>query len=203
MSSDVSTMASNGSSTPWVKKWFNSETAAAWVFLFPSLVGFTLFYAIPAVRGLYISFTDWDLLTDPNFIGFDNYVELFQDDDFWNSLAVTTWYVIYNIPLQTMLAVFIAVMMDRLTKSMVIRSILLLPWLLPNVVVGLLWLWLLDTRVGIVNAAIQAIGLSTIPFLGSVEWALPSIAGINIWRHVGYTALLIFAGFASDSKGCL
>lgn len=200
MSSEISTVASGGQSPTWTKKWFNSETAAAWIFLLPSLIGFIVFYAIPAVRGLYISFTDWDLLTEPNFIGFENYVELFQDDDFWNALLVTCWYVIYNIPLQTVLAMFIAVMMDRLTKSMVVRSILLLPWLLPNVVVGLLWLWLLDTRVGIVNAAIQWLGFSAVPFLGSVEWALPSIAGINIWRHVGYTALLIFAGLQAIPK---
>lgn len=203
MSSDLSTTVPTLKQAPTpsgMKKWFSGETAAAWIFLLPSLIGFTVFYAIPAIRGVYISFTDWDLLTEPTFVGFDNYIELFQDKDFWNSLSVTLWYVFYNIPLQTALAVFIAVMMDRLTKSMVVRSILLLPWLLPNVVVGLLWLWLLDTRVGIINAAIQAIGFSAVPFLGSVEWALPSIAGINIWRHVGYTALLVFAGLQAIPK---
>lgn len=184
----------------WVKRWFNEETATAWLLLFPSLVGFTVFYAVPAIRGIYISLTDWDLLTEPNFIGLDNYSTVFQDKDFWNALWVTTKYVLYNIPLQTALAIGIAVMMDRLTKSVIVRGALLLPWLLPNVVVGLLWLWLLDTRVGIINVGLQWLGLGTVPFLGSVEYALPSIAGINIWRHLGYTALLIFAGLQSIPK---
>lgn len=184
----------------WMKRWFNEEVATAWLFLLPSLIGFTVFYAVPAIRGVYISLTDWDLLTDANFIWFDNYAELVQDDDFWNALWVTTKYVLYNIPIQTALAIVIAVMMDRLTKSILVRGTLLLPWLLPNVVVGLLWLWLLDTRVGVINAGLDWIGFNTIPFLGSVEYALPSIAGINIWRHLGYTALLIFAGLQSIPK---
>jgi len=186
--------------TPWLRKFLNNESAVAWLFIFPSLVGFTVFYAYPALRGIYISLTDWDLLTDPAFIGLENYTTLFQDEDFWNALLVTVKYVLFNIPLQTALAVVLAVMMDRLTKSILVRGALLLPWLLPNVVVGLLFLWLLDTRIGIVNAAIQALGFSSIPFLGSVELALPSIAGINIWRHLGYTALLIFAGLQTIPK---
>lgn len=179
------------------KAWLNREALAAWIFLLPSLVGFIIFYAVPAVRALNISFTDWDLLTEPTAIGLANYTRLMQDQAFWHALKVTSLYVLFNIPIQTVLAVIIAVMMHRLTKSIIVRGILLLPWLLPNVVVGLLWLWLLDTRIGIINIVIQALGFSSIPFLGSVEYALPSIAAINIWRHVGYTALLLFAGLQS------
>ena len=179
------------------RAWLNRETLAAWMFLLPSLVGFIIFYAVPAVRALNISFTDWDLLTEPTAIGLDNYKRLMQDSAFWHALKVTSLYVLFNIPVQTALAVVIAVMMHRLTKSIIIRGILLLPWLLPNVVVGLLWLWLMDTRIGIINTVIQTLGFSTVPFLGSVDYALPSIALINIWRHVGYTALLLFAGLQS------
>ena len=190
----------NAGRPAWVKQWFNRETITAWIFLFPSFVGFILFYAVPAVRAALISFTDWDLLTDPSGVGFSNYVQLFQDEDFWNSLRVTTLYVLWNIPLQTAIAVVIAVMMDRLTKSIIIRGIILLPWLFPNVVVGLLWLWLLDPSIGIINATVEWLGFSSIPFLTSVEMALPSIAAINIWRHMGYSALLIFAGLQAIPK---
>ncbi|HEX6386665.1 MAG TPA: sugar ABC transporter permease [Anaerolineae bacterium] len=182
------------------KRWLNGETATALLFLIPSLVGFIVFYAVPAVRALAISFTDWDLLTEAQNIGLANYTTLFQDPDFWHALWVTVYYVLLNIPIQTMLAVGIAVMMDRLTQSIIVRSIIILPWLFPNVVVGLLWLWLLDPSVGIVNAGLEAIGFSSVPFLTSTERALPSIAWINIWRHVGYTALLVFAGLQAIPK---
>jgi multiple sugar transport system permease protein len=95
-----------------------------------------------------------------------------------------------------MMRVF-AVMMSRLTKSIVIRSIIILPWLMPGVVVGLLWLWLLDPTIGIVNEFLRTIGLGTIPFLNLPRSAMPSIAMINIWQYVGYTALLLFAGLQS------
>ncbi len=170
------------------------ETIAAWVFLFPSLIGFVAFFAVPAVRGLMISFTDWDLLTEPTNVGLDNYRRLAGDREFRNAFVVTLKYVIYNIPLQTAIAVVIAVMMDRLTKSTIVRGILLLPWLMPNVIVALLFLWLLDPSLGIVNAAIEGMGFEGFGFFGNLNQALPTIAGVNIWRHVGYTALLVFAG---------
>lgn len=195
----ASTQVSQSAKPLWMKRWFNQETAVALLFIFPSLVGFIIFYATPAFQAVRISFTDWDLLTDPTSIGFQNYIDLFQDDDFWNSLKVTTLYVVYNIPIQTALGIGIAVLMDKY-KSIIVRGIIILPWLFPNVVVGLLWLWLLDPTLGIVNAALEGLGFDAQPFLTSVELALPSIAGINIWRHVGYTALLIFAGLQAIPK---
>lgn len=172
----------------------NQETWVAWLFLFPSLIGFIAFYAVPAVRGLFISFTDWNLLTDPTNVGLANYEKLLSDPEFGNSLKVTLQYVLWNIPLQTSIAVVIAVMMDRLTKSTVVRGILLLPWLMPNVIVALLFLWLLDPSLGIVNALIEGLGFEGLGFFGNLNQAMPTIAMVNVWRHVGYTALLIFAG---------
>jgi multiple sugar transport system permease protein len=166
----------------------------------PSLIGFVTFYAVPAVRGLFISFTDWDLLTEPNLVGLDNYQRLITDSDFWKSLWVTLGYVVINISIQTVLAILIAVLMDRVAKSIFVRGVLILPYLLSNVVVGLLWLWMLDPTLGIVNAFLTFIGIGRQPFLGSPDQALATIAGINIWRHMGYTALLVFAGLQTIPK---
>lgn len=179
------------------RRWLNEESLTAFFFILPSLIGFTAFYAAPAVRGLWISFTNWDLLRPAKFIGIENYVKLFQDKEFWNAISVTIYYVLLNIPLQTVLAMIIAVMMYRLTKSMLIRALIILPWLMPPVVVGLIWLWLLDPNIGIVNVTLKSLGLPMIAFLGLPQWAMPSIAMINIWEYVGYTALLIFAGLQS------
>ncbi len=176
------------------QRWRMREVVAGLLFILPSLIGFIAFYAVPAVRGVAISFTNWDLLTPAKPVGLQNYVKLLQDPTFWNSLKVTVYYVLLNIPLQTVLALIIATMMSRLTKSIALRSIIILPWLMPAVVVGLLWLWLLDPTIGIVNVFLRAIGVGTIPFLNLPSTAMPSIAMINIWQYVGYTALLLFAG---------
>jgi len=170
------------------------ESGVALLFIVPSLVGFAVFFAIPAVRGLYISFTDWDLLTAPKPVGLANYAALLGDPDFWNALKVTVSYVLWNIPIQTVLAVLIALLMSSSPRSGLLRGIVLLPWLMPNVVVALLWMWLLDPSLGIVNVAIRGLGGSMVPFLSSTQFALPSIAGINVWRYLGYTSLLVFAG---------
>jgi multiple sugar transport system permease protein len=182
---------------PPKQRWRTREMVIGFLFILPSLIGFTLFYALPAVRGLLISFTNWDLLTPAKSVGLANYAKLLNDPNFWNSLKVTIYYVLLNIPLQTVLALVIAVMMARLTKSIIIRAMIILPWLMPGVVVGLLWLWLLDPTIGIVNVALRALGVGTIPFLNLPKYAMPSIAMINIWQYVGYTALLLFAGLQS------
>lgn len=179
------------------RKWVPGESLPALLFILPSLIGFVLFYAMPAVRGVYISFTNWDLLRPEKWIGLQNYVKLFSDKEFYNALVVTLYYVLLNIPLQTILAIIIAVMMSRLTKSMLIRALIIIPWLMPPVVVGLIWLWLLDPNLGIINVTLKSMGLPMIAFLGLPATAMPSIAMINIWQYVGYTALLIFAGLQS------
>jgi multiple sugar transport system permease protein len=184
----------------WMRGWLNSETGLAWLFILPSLIGLITFYAVPMVRGILISFNNWDLLGEAKFIGAENYTKLLQDDQFWKALWATLYYVILNIPIQTALAVCLAVLMDRLTQSLFVRGLLLLPWLIPNVVVALLWLWILDPQLGLLNQILGWFGIPRQPFLGSVGLAMPSIAGINIWRHVGYTALLIFAGLQTIPK---
>lgn len=184
----------------WAQRWLSGETMLAWLFILPSLIGFGVFYAYPAVRGLLISFTNWDLLTTPRSVGLANYQKLLQDPQFWHSLWVTLYYVLLNIPLQTVLAVGLAVLMDRLTQSIFVRGILVLPWLIPSVVVALLWSWLLDPTLGLINQILGVFGIARQPFIGSVAQAMPSIAWVNIWRHAGYTALLIFAGLQTIPK---
>jgi multiple sugar transport system permease protein len=171
------------------------ETVVAWLFLLPSLIGFVVFYAYPALRGFYLSFTNFDLLKNSGeWVGTQNYQQMFQDALFWNALGVTFKYVIINIGIQTILALAIAVLMHRLTKSVVVRGIIVLPWLIPNVVLALLWMWMLDPNLGIVNHYLNAIGIPSQGFLGDEGQVIPTIAGINIWRNMGYTALLLFGG---------
>ncbi|MCX6014040.1 MAG: sugar ABC transporter permease [Chloroflexales bacterium] len=176
------------------------EALYAWAFIAPSLIGFLVFFAVPSVRGLLMSFTNWDLLRPAKFIGVANYVRLFGDADFRHALKVTGYYVLMNIPIQTTLALGIAVMMDKFSKSTIIRGILVLPWLLPNIVVALIWLWLLDPTMGFLNQIIMGLGFQRQPFLGSIDQAMPTIAAINIWRHAGYTAILIYAGLQTIPK---
>ena len=180
---------------------FNAEAKTAFVFLLPATIGFLVFYAYPALRGFYLSFTNFDLLrNDGDWVGLDNYRTLLGDTLFWNALWITFKYVIINIGVQTTLALGIAVLMHRLTQSVIVRSVVLLPWLVPNAVLALLWMWMLDPNLGIVNHWLNAIGISSQGFLGSEGQVIPTIAGINIWKNMGYTALLLFGGLVMIPK---
>ncbi|MWV48646.1 ABC transporter permease subunit [Rathayibacter sp. VKM Ac-2803] len=170
------------------------EILVALAFVLPAAIGFGAFYVAPAVRGIYLSFTDYNLMSAPSFIGLDNYVRLASDPLFWNSVGVTLQYVAINIVVQTIVAVGLAVLMHRLTQSVVIRGTILLPFLISNVIAAMIWFLLLDYQLGFVNSVIEWLGLTRIPFFADSGWAIPTIALVNVWRHMGYTALLVFAG---------
>ena len=176
------------------------EAITGYLFILPALIGLLVFFALPTVRALAISFTDWNLLRPAKVIGADNYVRLWSDANFWDSLKITLAYVLWNIPLQTSLALLIAVLADRLAKSVWVRAVIIAPYLISNVVAGLVWLLMLDPLIGITNAFLSVIGSGPQPFLSSPDQAIVSIAGISIWRHVGFTALLFYAGLQSIPK---
>ncbi|BBA97873.1 putative sugar ABC transporter permease [Actinacidiphila reveromycinica] len=166
----------------------------ALLFLAPVLIGFAVFYVYPAIRGAYFSTTDYNLLSSPHGVGAANYSRLLHDPLFWNSLKVSAYYVVLNVGGQTVLAVVLAGLMFRLTRSVAIRVMLLLPWLVPNVTVGLLFLWLFDADLGLVNHVLGSVGMSTHGWFTSTTWAMPTIALTNTWAYTGYTALLLYAG---------
>jgi len=166
----------------------------ALLFIAPALVGLIAFYLVPTVRGLFLSFTQYSVLDEPRWVGVENYARIAQDPLFWNALGVTVQYVLINIVLQTAIALGLALLMHRVAKSTLVRGLLLMPYLMANVIAALLWFWMLDYQLGIVNQVIEWLGLPRVAFFGAQEWAIPTQALINTWRHMGYTALLIFAG---------
>jgi multiple sugar transport system permease protein len=171
-----------------------AETLTALGLVLPAFIGFVVFYAWPTLRAIEISLTDWNMLREPKFIGLANYSAMLHDGKFWNGMKLSAFYVLLNIPLQTGLGLFLAVAMDRLTRSLFVKSIVLLPYLLSNVLVALMWLWMLDPLLGVVNSLIAGIGLERQPFFGGVDTAMLTVAGVNIWRHMGLVAMLFLAG---------
>lgn len=175
----------------------DNEVFCGWLFITPALVGFTLFYLLPTIRAFYIGLTNWNLLRAPKFLGLENYTRLLGDEKFWSSIWITVLYVLYNIPIQTVLGLLIAVLLKRLTGSVFVRSIMLAPFLISNVIAAMIWFWMLDPVLGFLNFLLQAIGLGSHAFFSDEHLALPAIAAINIWRHMGYAALLFYTGLQS------
>jgi multiple sugar transport system permease protein len=170
------------------------DAPVAWLFLTPALVGFAVFAAYPLVRGIYLSFTDFHVLSPPKWVGLANFRKLLADDVFWHSLRVTIYFVVLSVVLGMLISLVTAVILHRVTTSTMIRGLILLPFLISGVVAGLVWSWMLDSQLGIVNIVLDKLTGHTIMFLGAGNWAIPSIAMISVWKSMGYNAILIFAG---------
>lgn len=178
----------------------NGDLRTALVFLLPATIGLVVFYILPAIRGFYYSFTDYSVLQAPSFVGTENYERMVDDPLFWNALWVTIYYVVLNIGFQTVIAIGLALLMYHLTKSTLIRGMALLPYFIANVVIALVWYFMMDYEIGIVNVILDWLpGFDRVAFFGESAWAIPTVAFINIWRHMGYTALLVFAGLQTIS----
>jgi len=163
----MSTATTSTRSAP-AKRRRKDDTKLALLFIAPASIGLLVFLVWPLLTGIYYSFTEYTTLTPPQWVGLENYRAMLSDPVFWNSLKVTVWYVILNIGIQTVVALVIAVLMQRLTQSTVLRSLVLAPYLVSNVVAAIV-----------------------------LTWVIPTIALVNVWRHMGYTALLLFAGLQS------
>lgn len=174
---------------------------AAVLFLLPATIGFAVFLVWPAVRGIWLSFTDYSVFAPGEFVGLDNYRRMIDDPVFWSAMKATVEYVAINIGVQTVVALVLAVLMHRLTRSMWVRGLVLSPYLVSNVVTAMLGLLLLDYQLGFVNELLDAVGLDRLLFWGDPDLVIPTIALVNVWRHLGYTALLIFAGLQTISPG--
>jgi multiple sugar transport system permease protein len=177
------------------KKRRGGDIGPALLFILPATVGFLVFFLWPTIRGIYLSFTSYDgSLRPAKWIGLVNYKHMLHDTVLTNSLLVTLEYVVINIVLQTIFALGIALLMQRVAKSTLMRGLVLLPYMISNVVVALVWFWMLDPQLGIINEFLNWIGIGSQSWFGSENLVIPTIALVNVWKFMGYTALLIFAG---------
>lgn len=190
-----------GRTAPLKRHARSRDARAAALFLLPAGLGFAIFYFYPTIRGLILSFTNTTTLQGGSFVGFANYTKAFSDPLFLNALGVTFLYVVINIVTQTIFALALAFMLHRVAKAAFWRSFVLLPWLVPGVTAALLWMWLLDPSLGLVNGLFDSLGWTQLPFFSAPESAVTTVALVNTWRYTGYVAILLLAGMESIPGG--
>jgi multiple sugar transport system permease protein len=155
------------------------------LFISPWLIGFIFLAIIPLAMSLYYSFTRYDLIGEPRFIGAENYVRLFTNDpDFWTVIWNTFYYVLLGVPLGAAVAFFIANLLNTDVQGRaVFRSIIYIPAIVPAVCTAMVWLFLLNTQYGAVNGILKAFEMSTIPFLSSPDLSKPTLVMIYVWAQ--------------------
>lgn len=170
-------------------------TLEAYLLLAPSLVGLLLFLVAPIAGVVVISFFDWNLMGAPRFVGLANYREMTGDSEVWRSMRNTVYYVLLNIPAQTVLALLLAMAMNRKLRGLkVFRVLFVLPWMAMPVALGIVWSWAFDPQHGVVNQFLALFGVDGPAWLSSTGWAMPVLASVNIWQYTGYTMLFLLAG---------
>ena len=166
-------------------------------FVLPAVVFFALFNFYAMGYALYLSFTSWDLLTPPKWVGLGNYTALVSDPNFLSSLGITLRYTAESaIPL-ILLSLGLALLLNqRLRLSGLFQVIYFVPVVIPAVVSAIVW-GLLYRPSGPVNNLLGLIGVGSLPWLASAEYALHGIAIVSVWGGFGYATLILLAGLQS------
>lgn len=181
--------------------WRSREARAALVFLAPALIALLIFFFLPALASLLLSFTDFDIyaLSDADnarFIGLDNYARLARDPVFWKALANTLIFVIVCGPLTLLVALGVALLVNsRLTRWRgAFRTAFFAPVVTTLVAVAVVWKYLYHPRFGLFNRVLDWFGIAPIDWLGDPKWALFSIILLSVWKNFGYDVIILVAG---------
>ena len=168
------------------------------LFIAPWLFGFIALAVIPLVMSFYYSLTRYDLISDPKFIGAGNYVRLFTNDpDFWKVIGNTFYYVLLGVPIGAFVAFLIANLLNTDIKGRAIfRSIIYIPTIVPAVCTAVVWLFLLNTQYGAINALLKTFEWPTIPFLSSPGLSKPTLIMIYVWAQG--SAVVIYLAALQD-----
>lgn len=165
-----------------------------WLFASPWILGFLLWTLGPMIASLLIAFTEWDLISSPQWVGLANIEAMFNDTLVTQALKVTTIYAVVSVPLHLVFGLILALLLNsKIAGLRFYRTAFYLPSVLSGVAVALLWRWLFSGEFGLFNALLAYVGIRGPSWLGDPNWALPSLIGMSLWG-VGSGAIIYLAG---------
>jgi len=176
------------------------EALEGYLYLAPWIVGFVAFVGGPILASAYLSFTKYNVMRPPQFNGFQNYVyALAKDDLFIPSIIRTFYFAILSIPPAMVLSLLVAILLNqKFVVNTLWRTMFFLPTLTPVVAAAILWRWMLNPDVGLVNFLLAQVGIKGPGWLSSIEWAIPALALVSLWVSVGGTRMIIFLAGLQD-----
>jgi len=183
------------------KNSFSYSSKAAYLFLAPAVTSILIFFFIPVMASFVMSFTDFDIyalgsIDMVRFIGFSNYVQLFGDPLFWQSLQNTMYYVVLASPLSIAVALGAAILLNsKLIKYKgFFRLSYFIPYITTLVAVAIVWRFIYHPKFGILNYFLSLIGINPIDWLGDPATAMPAIVLMSVWKTFGYNMIIFLAG---------
>lgn len=165
------------------------------LFLLPAASILLVFQIFPAIYSLYISFFEWDMISSPVFAGLANYITLSHDSDFWKSLLNTFYFAVGTVPTSIVISFLIAYALNRKMRGLAFfRTAYFLPVVTPMSAVTLVWLWIYQPDVGILNVSLECLGISPQKWLLDPSWAMPAVILMSIWKGLGFNVIIFLVG---------
>lgn len=176
-----------------------SKNIWGWEFIAPALLLITLFVVVPCIWGIGMSFSQFDGISSPRYVGIENYARMKGDPLVWTTLLNTALFVVLTLP--TGLALSLAIAMALHQKWFLGRSWMRAIYFLPNVTslaaVAFVWEWLLNPEYGLINAGLRAVGMKGLGWLSDPSLAMPTVATVSVWHGLGFGVLIYLSGLRS------
>jgi multiple sugar transport system permease protein len=165
-----------------------------YICILPWIIGFLGFTAGPIVFSLWVSFNHYDVLSPPKFAGIDNYINMVNDELFWQSLKVTTIYVLGAVPTGVVAGYALALLLNQKVIGLSVwRTAFYMPAVVPGLAAAYLFAWMFNSDIGLINGALRMIGIQGPQWFGSREWVLPAFMLMHIWAAGGGLILYLAA----------
>ncbi len=173
----------------------SEQTLWGYIFIAPWLIGFVIFALGPIIASFLLSFTRYELITPPEWIGLGNYQTMISGDRlFWTSLYNTIYYTLFSVPLGLIVAFLLALLLNRGVHGIgIYRTLFYLPVVSSGVAISLLWIWLFNPQFGLINHLLSLVGLPGPGWLVDPAWAKPALILMSLWS-VGGTVVIFLAG---------
>lgn len=174
---------------------------AAYIFIAPVTIGLLIFYIWPFIQNVWFSFNSVNKFNVTNFIGLQNYVDLIHDKEVWAAFGNTLKYVVITVPIGLFLSICIAALLNSKIKgTSIYRTLYFLPSVTMAAAVAMVWKWIYNEKMGILNSAIRALGGEGHGWLTDPKTALYCIMIVGLWMTVGYNMIILLAGMQGISK---
>ena len=176
---------------------FNKENYAAWLFILPALAGTFVFIIIPVICSFGLSFCNWDLINPIEFAGFDNYREIFTEPLFYKIFLNTVVFAVSTSVFGVIIPLILAVILNnKIRGSEFYKTAYFLPFITPMIVIGVVWQWIFDPNIGILNNLLQI----HINWLYDTRFAMPALIIVSVWKLIGYNMIIFLSSLSTINQ---
>jgi multiple sugar transport system permease protein len=189
--------AAKAGSTPWLRKESQREALAGYLFILPTFLGYTVFIIGPILAAIGISLTSYDLLSPPQFVGLENYLNLWKDVRLQKVYLNTVYFTLVAVTLNVGIGLVLAILINRRMPNFlkyIFRTAYFFPVLVALAYCSIIWQYLYQKDTGIINYYLSYFNIEAIPWLSAPKFVMPSIILMDVWKNTGFAMLVFLAG---------